>query len=139
MARDGLFFESAARLHPRYGSPAWSIAAQAGWSMALLVSHTYGQLLQWSMFGEWTFFALVGASVHVFAARRRDFYRGSGERVLVGASAAGFTAMAVAVVGSALYQSPRQSLLGVGLILAGLPAYQAWRRAHPGIICRPVS
>jgi APA family basic amino acid/polyamine antiporter len=131
MARDGLFFESAARLHPRYGSPAWSIAAQAGWSMALLVSHTYGQLLQWSMFGEWTFFALVGASVHVFAARRRDFYRGSGERVLVGASAAGFTAMAVAVVGSALYQSPRQSLLGVGLILAGLPAYQAWRRARP--------
>ena len=127
MARDGLFFQSAARLHPRYGSPAWSIAAQALWSGVLLFSHTYGQLLQATMFGEWTFFALIGASVFVFASREPGFYRGRGERLLIGASAAGFTAVAVAVVGNALYQSPRQALVGVAVILMGLPVYALWR------------
>jgi len=128
MARDGLFFESAARLHPRYGSPVWSIAAQAGWSALLLLSQTYGQLLQEAMFGEWTFFALTGASVFVFARRRRDFFSGPRERVLVGACAAGFTAIAAAVVVNTLYRAPRQSLLGLALILAGLPVYWLWRR-----------
>lgn len=128
MARDGLFFESAARLHPRYGSPVWSIAAQAAWSAVLLVSQTYGQLLQDAMFAEWGFFALTGASVFVFGARRSDFFGGRGERLLISACAAGFTAIAAAVVANTLYQSPRQSLLGLLLILAGLPVYGLWRR-----------
>jgi APA family basic amino acid/polyamine antiporter len=128
MARDGLFFESAARLHPRYGSPMRSIAAQAGWSAALLLSHTYGQLLQQAMFGEWTFFALTGASVFVFAKRKRDFFSGPAERAAVGACAALFTAIAAAVVVNTLYQSPRPSMLGVLLILLGLPVYALWRR-----------
>jgi APA family basic amino acid/polyamine antiporter len=127
MARDGLFFQSAARLHPRYGSPVWSIAAQAGWSAALILSHTYGQLLQQAMFGEWTFFALTGASVFVFA-KRPDFFAGPTERAIVGACAAGFTAIAAAVVVNTVYQAPRQSLLGIALILAGLPVYRLWRR-----------
>ena len=127
MAKDGLFFASAARLHPRYGSPAWSIAAQALWSGALLFSHTYGQLLQGTMFAEWTFFALIGLSLFVFAAREPGFYRGAGERVLIVASAVGFTAVAAAVVGNALFQSPRQALVGVAVMLAGLPVYAMWR------------
>lgn len=127
MAKDGLFFAGAARLHPRYGSPAWSIAAQALWSGVLLVSHTYGQLLQGTMFAEWTFFALIGLSVFVFAAREPGFYRGAGERALIGASAAGFTGVAAAVVGNALFQSPRQALVGVAVMLAGLPVYAMWR------------
>jgi APA family basic amino acid/polyamine antiporter len=135
MARDGLFFESAARLHPRYGSPVWSIAAQAGWSAVLLLSHTYGQLLQQAMFGEWTFFALTGASVFVFAKRDAGFFSGPGERAVVSASAAAFTAIAAAVVVNTLYQSPRPSLLGVALILAGLPVYRLWRR---DVSARPV-
>jgi basic amino acid/polyamine antiporter, APA family len=127
MAKDGLFFASAARLHPRYGSPAWSIAAQALWSGALLFSHTYGQLLQGTMFAEWTFFSLIGLSLFVFAAREPGFYRGAGERALIVASAVGFTAVAAAVVGNALFQSPRQALVGVAVMLAGLPVYAMWR------------
>jgi APA family basic amino acid/polyamine antiporter len=127
MARDGLFFAQAARLHPRYGSPAWSIATQALWSGVLLFSHTYGQLLQATMFGEWTFFTLIGAAVFVFAARDPGFYRSARERALIGASAAGFTAVAAAVVGNALVQAPGLTLVGVAVILAGLPVYAIWR------------
>lgn len=123
MAQDGLFFEGAARLHPRYGSPVWSIFAQAAWSTVLVISQTYGQLLQDAMFAEWSFFALTGASVFVFAARRPDFYSGPLERALTSACAAGFTGIALAVVVNTLYRSPRQSLLGLLLILAGIPVY----------------
>ena len=68
MAEDGLFFEAATRLHPRYKSPTWSIVAQAGWSSVLLISSTYGHLLKDAMFAEWTFFALIGG----FGVRVRE-------------------------------------------------------------------
>lgn len=129
MAEDGLFFKAATRLHPRYQSPVWSIVAQAGWSSVLLISQTYGQLLQDAMFAEWTFFALIGASVFVFASRDPGFYASRGERWLVSVCAAGFTLIATAVVVNTLYQSPRQSLLGLLLILLGLPVYRLWRRS----------
>jgi APA family basic amino acid/polyamine antiporter len=126
MAEDGLFFKAATRLHPRYQSPVWSIVAQAGWSGVLVISQTYGQLLQDAMFAEWTFFALIGASVFVFASRDPRFYAGPGERMLISVCATGFTLIASAVVVNTLYHSPRQSLLGVLLILAGLPVYRMW-------------
>lgn len=129
MAKDGLFFEAATRLHPTYESPAWSIAAQASWSAVLIVSQTYGQLLQDAMFAEWTFFALIGGSVFVFARRDPAFYASRAERILTSACALGFTLIATAVVLSTLTHSPRQSLIGVGLILAGLPVYWRWKRA----------
>lgn len=128
MAEDGLFFKAATRLHPRYRSPVWSIVAQASWSSVLLVSQTYGHLLQDAMFAEWIFFALIGASVFVFAGRDPGFYSSRGERLLISVCAAGFTLIAIAVVINTLYQSPRQSLLGLLLILAGLPVYRWWRR-----------
>lgn len=129
MASDGLFFKAATKLHPRYRSPAWSIVAQAGWSGVLVISQTYGQLLQDAMFAEWTFFALIGASVFVFASRDPRFYSGPGDRLLISVCASGFTLTATAVVVNTLYHSPRQSLLGVLLILAGLPVYRLWVRA----------
>ena len=139
MAEDGLFFKAATRLHPRYKSPTWSIVAQAGWSSVLLISQTYGQLLQDAMFAEWTFFALIGGSVFVFASRNPGFYAGPGERLLISVCAAGFTLIATAVVLNTVYQSPRQSFLGVLLILAGLPVYRLWMRARPAIMREPLA
>jgi APA family basic amino acid/polyamine antiporter len=36
MARDGVFFEAAARVHPRFGSPYVSIVIMGLWAIALL-------------------------------------------------------------------------------------------------------
>jgi APA family basic amino acid/polyamine antiporter len=128
MAKDGLFFASAARLHARHGSPVFAIAVQAAWSIALILSQTYGQLLQDAMFAEWTFFALTGVAVFVFAAREPSFYASRRERLVTTVAAAVFTVIAAAVVVNTLYRSFRQSMLGVLLILAGVPVYFLWRR-----------
>jgi APA family basic amino acid/polyamine antiporter len=39
-----------------------------------------------------------------------------------------FVVMAAAIVISTLYNSPRESLLGLALIFAGLPFYFHWRK-----------
>jgi APA family basic amino acid/polyamine antiporter len=42
MARDGLFFPSLARLHPRYHTPAAAIVFQAAWAIVLTMTGRYG-------------------------------------------------------------------------------------------------
>ncbi|HMD50440.1 MAG TPA: amino acid permease, partial [Bryobacteraceae bacterium] len=45
MAKNGLFFRSAARLHPKYHTPAHSLVMQCVWTCILCISGSYGQLL----------------------------------------------------------------------------------------------
>src|SRR6266404_5108883 len=47
MAKDGLFFRKVAKLHPRYKTPATSLAVQAAWTSILCLSGSYGQLLDY--------------------------------------------------------------------------------------------
>jgi APA family basic amino acid/polyamine antiporter len=128
MAADGLFFRSATWLHPAHGSPVYSLLAQALWSLGLVATQTYPQLLQDAMFAEWTFFALTGASVFVFARRSAGFWSGPRERFWTSLCAALFVLMSIAIVANTLYKSPRQSIVGLLLMLAGVPVYALWRR-----------
>jgi APA family basic amino acid/polyamine antiporter len=135
MAADRLFFKSVARLHPRYHTPTVGIVIQALWAVALAVSGTYGQLLDYVVFGDWIFFGLIVATV--FAYRRRETSSGvrspvfhmPGYPLLPGL----FVVVAAYVVGSAILSNPRNAALGVLLIALGVPAYAFWssRRARP--------
>jgi len=125
MAEDGLFFRQAARLHPRFKSPVYSIVAQSAWSAVLILSHSYQELLQDAMFAEWTFFSLTGAAVFVLAGRHS--FEGAWDKALTSASAALFTLVATIVVLNTLLRSPRQSLQGLALMLAGFAAYWHFR------------
>ena len=70
MARDGLFLQRAAGLHPRFRTPAFTLWFQAAVSIALLATNTYDELLSFVVFADWLFFGLtVGA---LFRLRRRD-------------------------------------------------------------------
>ena len=129
MSADGLFFKFASRLHPRYRSPAGGILIQAVWAVALALSGTYGQLLDYVVFGDWIFFGLIVATV--FAYRRRDaaagitpnVFRMPGYPVLP----ALFVIVAAYVVVSAIWSNPRNALLGALLIALGVPAFLFWR------------
>lgn len=62
MARDGLFFDAVARVHPRFRTPTVAIAAQAAWSGILVLTGTFAELI------EYTGFAVVlFAGIAVFA------------------------------------------------------------------------
>lgn len=145
MADDGLFFRWAARLHPRYRTPAGAIVFQSAWAVVLLLSGTYGQLLDWVVFGDWIFFGLVVVTLFVYRARDGS---GGPVRAEDGATPdaavtpdeptfrafgypwlpACFVLVAGIVVISSVASNPVNALLGSLLIGAGVPVFLFWRR-----------
>ena len=63
MARDGVFFASAARVHPQYRTPAIAILAQTLWTIVLVLSGTFEQLLTYTGFSVILFSALAVLSL----------------------------------------------------------------------------
>ena len=149
---DGLFFGWAARLHPRFRTPSGALAFQAAWSCVLLLTGTYGQLLDYVVFGDWIFFGLVAATLFVY--RRRD---GTGVRpVKAGAGdvpadvavafrtpgyplvPALFVVAACYVVVSSIWSNPLNAAIGAALIAAGVPVFALWRRRQARAAAGPV-
>ena len=133
MARDGVFFRSAAMIHPRFGTPHISILLMGGWAVALLVLSRgdIGQLLSGVVFADWIFFGLGAASV--FALRRARPtatrpYRVWGYPVIPGF----FVLAAVVAVASALWQQPRASGFGMLLLAVGVALFYVARRGPRG-------
>ncbi len=69
MARDGLFFRGAARIHPTYHTPAASIIAQAVWSSLLVLSGSAQALTTYTGFSVVLFAGIAVASLFVLRAR----------------------------------------------------------------------
>lgn len=124
MARDGVFFRGLAALHPRTRTPVRAILLQGGWSIALVLSGGYGDLLDWVTFADWIFFGMTAATLLVY--RRRDpeaSYRAPGHpwtTVL-------FLLAAAYVVLGAVISNPMNALRGTLMLAAGVPAYRWWR------------
>ena len=131
MAADGAFFPQVARLHPRYQTPSLAIVLQSTWAIALTMTGTYAQLLDYVVFADWIFFGLTVASVFVFRRTMPDAprpFRAWGYPV----TPALFVGAAVAIVFSVIGVSPVQSAIGAALMAAGVPAFYYWKRNAPG-------
>jgi basic amino acid/polyamine antiporter, APA family len=129
MARDGLFFQTLGDVHPRYGTPAVSIAAGTIWAMVLAASGTFEQLLTYVVFVGWIFYGLGAACV--FALRRKKPHADRPFRVpgypwtpLL------FIAAAAALVVNTIVSQPARAAIGIGVVLLGLPVYFIWRRSE---------
>ncbi len=127
MARDGLFFNSFARLHPKWRTPVTAIVCQGIWAVILLYSGSYGQLLDYVVFADWIFFGLTAATL--FVLRRRDGDRPVPFRVpLHPITTLLFILAAIYVVVGSITSNPGNALIGSGLLLAGVPVFLYWRR-----------
>ncbi|HBL25330.1 MAG TPA: amino acid permease [Acidobacteria bacterium] len=127
MAADGLFFRSLARVHPRFRIPVRSLWAQSGWAVLLALSGTYAQLYTYVVFASVVFHAATAAAVFVFRRTRPGLprpYRTWGYPVIP----ALFILACLLLIGNTLWASPRESLLGLALLVLGLPAYAWFRR-----------
>ena len=130
MAADGAFFPQVARLHPKYQTPSLAIILQSTWAIALTLTGTYGQLLDYVVFADWIFFGLTVASVFVFRRTRPDAprpFRTWGYPI----TPALFVIAAIAIVASVIRVSPVQSAIGAGLMIAGMPAFYYWKSRLP--------
>jgi basic amino acid/polyamine antiporter, APA family len=130
MSRDGLFFSAVGNVHPRYETPAVAIAIQAAWAIVLAISGTYEQLYTYVICTGWFFYAAATLAVPLLRRKLPDLprpYKVWGYPVLPIA----FTLAALAIVGNTLVRSTRESLLGMGIVLLGIPVFLYWRKFPP--------
>jgi APA family basic amino acid/polyamine antiporter len=127
MARDGVFLRSAARVHPRYRTPAIAILAQTVWASLLVLSGTFEQLLTYTGFSVILFSALAVLSLFFVRIRGKDTdtFRAWGYPW----APAIFCAVSFAIVANTIVSAPGPAFAGLALIAAGVPVY--WWTTRP--------
>jgi APA family basic amino acid/polyamine antiporter len=64
-----VFFARLASVHPTFGTPAAAIVGTALWSIVLVLSGSFEQLLTYVVFMSWVWFALAAAAIFVYRRR----------------------------------------------------------------------
>jgi APA family basic amino acid/polyamine antiporter len=127
MSRDGLFFKSVGKLHPRYKTPVAGLLVQAVWTVVLCISGTYGQLLDYIIFAELVFYILTIVGLFVLRVKQPNAprpYKAWGYPVLP----AIYIAMAAWICVVLLRYKPQYTWPGLVLVLLGIPVYLFWSR-----------
>jgi APA family basic amino acid/polyamine antiporter len=129
MARDGLFFSRAARIHPRFRTPGFALFIQALWACVLILSGSLEQIVTYSIFVAIMFWIVAAASLFTLRKKLPDLprpYRTWGYPVVPIL----FILASVGILLSTLLEKPMESLAGIGLAVAGVPAYYFWKRSR---------
>jgi len=143
MARQGVFLQSQGQLHPRYATPVVALVTQGVIASALTLvpkclsipgvfsicsaSPLYDQLATYVVFAQFVFYALSAGAVLRLRRRAPEIprpYRTWGYPL----TPIIFIAFAIWLVLNTIVATPKDSAIGAGLILLGLPGYFYWKR-----------
>lgn len=134
MAADGSFFKPLAWVNARTHAPVIAILLQGLIAIVITLSGRYDQILNYVTCNDYIFFGLAAIALIVFRNRDardpqapRPFFRMPGHPV----TTVIFLAAAWLIVGDTIWNSPYDTLIGVGILLSGLPVYWlfTWRKA----------
>jgi APA family basic amino acid/polyamine antiporter len=139
MAEDGLFFKRVAWLDPRTRVPALAIALQGVLAVVIAVSGKYEQILNYVVSVDFIWFGVTAASLFILRSRADNreinstgdvgtnsigkHFRVPGHPLTTGLFIA---ACALTVLGT-VYKYPRNSAIGLVIVVTGIPAYFFWR------------
>jgi APA family basic amino acid/polyamine antiporter len=119
MAKDGLFFKSFGELHPRFETPHRATIIQIILACILILSGTFEQILSYFFFVVVFFIALTVAGL--FRIHKKEF---SGYKTFLYPLTPIFFLLVTAVVLMMIaMKNPKESFLGVAVVLLGLPVY----------------
>jgi amino acid transporter len=126
MARDGLFFQFAKRIHPSFRTPSGSLIFLGSLAALLALSGTYEELYSLFVFAVWIFFSLTAIALVRLRKKEPNLsrpYRAWGYpwTPLV------FLTAAIALTVNLWMIRPVRSSLGLLVILGGVPFYFRWR------------
>jgi APA family basic amino acid/polyamine antiporter len=113
MAQSGSFFPAFAKLSPRWNTPVNAILLQSGLAMTVLLLGAFDRILAYIIFSA---IVLIAASVCVlFRLRPRVEHWWFPVAPII------YVAFSVVIAGLILLHSPLPALLGVAIVVAGLP------------------
>jgi len=119
MARDGAAPGFAAWTHPRTGTPVMAIALQAALAALLVVVGSFDTIVAYFVFVTVAFLALTVAGLYRLPRPEPGAYRVPGWP----ATPLVFLAMLVVTLALLGVSQPRQALLGLAVVAAGVPVY----------------
>jgi APA family basic amino acid/polyamine antiporter len=126
-AREGYFFSAIGYVNPKHRTPGASIAALGAWASVLVLTGKYDDLFNLVIFASWILYGMTAAAVIVLRIKRPELarpYRTLGYPAVPIL----FVAGALVLLVSTAVDRPRESIMGIGLILLGLPFYYHWRK-----------
>ena len=126
MAQDGLLFRWMGAVHPRFKTPHAAIIAQAIWSAALAWTGSYRALFTRVVYTEWLFFGAL--AIGVMYLRRQAAYAPAFRAWGFPVAPLLFALTCLAIVINQIVSDPRESAIGLLLVVAGLPVYALWKR-----------
>jgi APA family basic amino acid/polyamine antiporter len=122
MAEDSLFPKWLANINSKTKVPILSVLVQCLWSCILAMSGTFDQLTDYVVFASWIFYAAATFGVIIFRRKFPDMPRPY--------KTVGYPVVPIIFIGASLFllvntliTSPKQSGIGLIIILAGLPVY----------------
>ncbi|MBZ5577162.1 MAG: amino acid permease [Acidobacteriia bacterium] len=130
MAKDGLFFRRAAQVDPLHHTPRFALAVQCIWTVLLILSGSYSDLLDYVIFAALLFYILTISALFVLRRKQPNLersYRALGYPVLP----ALYILAAGAIEVLLLLYKPDYTWPGLIIVMLGLPVYFIWRRKSP--------
>jgi APA family basic amino acid/polyamine antiporter len=127
-ARDHIFFPQFGRVHPKFKTPAFSIAAQGVWTVVLILTGSYETLFSYSMVAAWVFYTLSVGAVFVLRRKQPDRlrpYKMWGYPFTLWL----FVLVSVWFVANAFATQPVPSLMAVLIMATGIPMYFLFKRS----------
>lgn len=126
MADDRAFFRQLAWVHPRTQVPVIAIVAQSAWTVVILLSGRYERILNYVTSMDWIFFGLSASCL--FVLRRREPTGAAMRMPGHPFTTAIFCLACWSVAANTVYRFPRDTLLGLAILIAGIPVYYIWKR-----------
>lgn len=121
MAKEGLFFKSAGKLN-RHAAPANSLIIQCIWSCLLVFSGSFDQLSDMMIFVVFIFYGATAFGVFILRKKMPDAprpYKVWGYPIVP----AIIILIAIGLFFNTIITQPREALLGLALVLTGIPMY----------------
>jgi basic amino acid/polyamine antiporter, APA family len=127
MAKEGLFFEKAANIHPVFNTPNAALWMQGIWACLLVLSGSFDQLTDMLIFAAFTFYGATALGVFILRYREPDTerpYKVWGYPFVP----AIFILFCIALVAITFINQPREAIFGTVLMLTGVPFYLYWSK-----------
>ena len=129
MAKDHLFFSSAANIHPKFNTPSNAIIIQGFWAAILTLTGTFEELITLVVFVNVIMWIAASSTVFVLRKKQPNLerpYKVWGYPYVP----VFFILFSSAIMVNTFIESPEQSLMGLGLTLLGIPAYLYWKKKN---------
>jgi basic amino acid/polyamine antiporter, APA family len=129
MARDGVFLQAVAQLHPLFGTPMRAIGIQGIMTALLVALGAFDQIIAYFIFVAVLFIGLTVTTLFIF--RRRE--RGRVAAVTTPGypfTPVAFLALVVLLLALTMMRAPQQALMGCAVVLLGLPVYALLQHGH---------